>query len=649
MCLVLGFVAVLAWPILPWSSSNLYDIAITATGDRDARSKGSEVWLTGLPEGMDADAFLKSATMPLGWERRGDALFSYRDQPSTLRFHGALARDAAFTFVRQGWSGGVTIEINGAARTENLFDPDPAGKVLVVGLREFPQRAGASTTHWTKFTVSGLLVAAALLLIFRLLDGLSVRSPLPESGYVLDAVRYALPSVAIFMLVLLGTWPAQMSPDSISQWWQLHTGDFSNHHPLVHTFFIGGPGYLLGSPGWSMAMQILLLALASGTMAAEARRWGLSRRATWSLAVLVPALPAVHLLSTTFWKDVPYAIAVAALTAMLMAMLRTNGGVVRRASFIGALALTLFLVATLRHNGLLVSAGVVVLVAVIWRRRLRLRFYAAGLAAGVALPVALTTFILPALGVVTVSRPYGGIIPLHLLGAMVAEDAVTEPDVSLRLDSILPIADWRAHYDCLSVVPLFWAQGINHDRIDSSLLGPALNAAVAFPGIAARHLLCVNSMGWRLSPTKDAQYSLTPLGVWQAPAPFDSLGLVEAPVTPAINHALKWEFATTTSGVVPFVMFWRPAFMLLLLAGSLAYVSIRNPAAAACLAIACAPTVLNVLSLVPVNGSQDFRYYLPIYLIGPYLMVAMINAARCSSSTGGAPFAESRGTVRPLS
>ena len=627
ICLVLGFVAVLAWPVLPWSSSNLYEIAITATGDRDARSKGSEVWLTGLPEGMDADAFLKSATTPLGWERRGDALFSYRDQPSTLRFHGTLARDAAFTFVRQGWSGGVTIEINGAARTEDLFDPDPAGKVLVVGLREFPQRAGASTTRWTKFTGAVLLVVAALLLVFRLLDSLSVRPSPPNSGYVSDTVRYALPSVAIFTLVLLGTWPAQMSPDSISQWWQLQTGDFSNHHPLVHTFLIGGPGYLLGSPGWSMALQILLLALACGVMAAEARRWGLSRRVTWSLAVLVPALPAVHLLSTAFWKDVPYAIAVAALTAMLMAMLRTNGGVARRASFIGALALTLFLVGTLRHNGLLVSAGVVVL----------------------ALPVALTTFILPALGVVTVSRPYGGIIPLHLLGAMVAEDAVTEPDVSSRLDSILPIADWRAHYDCLSVVPLFWVPGINHDRIDSSLLGPALNAAIAFPGIAARHLLCVNSMGWRLSPTKDAQYSLTPLGVWQAPAPFDSLGLVEAPVTPAINHALKWEFATTTSGVVPFVMFWRPAFMLLLLAGSLAYVSLRNPAAAAGLAIAGAPTVLNVLSLVPVNGSQDFRYYLPIYLIGPYLIGALINAARRSSPAGGPSLARGRGSVWPLS
>ena len=633
---MLALLAVLAWPLAPWSETEIHRVAITATGAKDARSQGSEVWLTGLPDGLDFPELLAGRSTSGGWEMRDGVAVSYRGQPSTLRFEGPLPGGGAFTFVRHGWSGEVTIEINGTMVTENLFDPAPDGKPLTLGLERFPAGITVATSRWPMFLTAWLATTFAIFLALKVLARMPAAAQYEErSSYARDTLRHALPALAIFVVVLLGTWPAQMSPDSVSQWGQLASGAYNNAHPVLHTILIGGPGYVLGSPGWSILLQIVLLALACGALAAEIRRWNVSPAAVWIVSFLVPLLPAVHLISTVFWKDVPYAAGIAVLTAMMMALARTGGALARRPDYVLAFALTLFLVATFRHNGILVAAGTLVLIGLVMRRRAGRRLLAAGLVAGVALPVLWSAVVLPAVGVGGVGRHYGGIIPLHLLGGMVAADAIGDQDTLERLDAILPMEEWRETYDCLNVVPLFWAPGIDYGKIDASLFLPAIRAAIAAPDVALAHLLCVNSSVWRLSPTEGAVHTLVPLGIWKAEPPLDAPGLVEQPVIPKLNVWLKAEFAWTTASTPRFVLFWRPTFMFLLLAGCLAMAVLRNPSACLPLALACAPALLNTLSMMPLTGSQDFRYQLPIYMIGPFLMALAIGAGQNAGFRAG--------------
>ncbi len=631
---VLGLLAVLAWPLAPWTHASVNHITITATGMKDSGSQGSEVWLTGLPDGLDMPTLLASHSTPDGWESRDGVAVSYQGQPSTLRFDGPLDGKGAFVFVRHPWSGKVTIDVNGVSRTEDLYAAAPNAEPLTLDLAGFPKGEVQVFSHWPEFILGFLRAAAAIFVALRAFSVLPVLAMSgPSASYASDTVRHALPALGVFTVVLLGAWPAQMSPDSVSQWYQLASGHFDNAHPLLHTLLIGGPGYLLGSPGWSMLLQIVLLALACGALTAEIRRWGVSPAFAWLVACLVPLLPGVHLLAPTFWKDIPYAAAIAGLTVMVMAVVRTRGAVCRGLPFMAAFATILFLVATLRHNGILVAAATVLLLGAVMWRSLRMRFVTIAVAAGVALPVLWSAAVLPALGVAGLGRHYGGVIPMHLLGGMIAADAIGDKDALARLDAILPFAQWRSAYDCLNIVPLFWAPGISYEKIDASLFGPALRAVIDAPGVALHHLVCVNSSAWRLSPTENAVNSLVPLGIWEAGPPYDGLGLVHAPVVSEISAAMQAEFAWTTGGTLRFVAFWRPALMFLALAVCLGFAVTRNRAAIMPLLLASAPTVLNTLSMVALTGSQDFRYQLPIYLIGPFLMAAAIAAGQAGRAS----------------
>jgi hypothetical protein len=62
---------------------------------------------------------------------------------------------------------------------------------------------------------------------------------------------------------------------------------------------------------------------------------------------------------------------------------------------------------------------------------------------------------------------------------------------------------------------------------------------------------------------------------------------------------------------------------------------LRNPSACLPLALACAPALLNTLSMMPLTGSQDFRYQLPIYMIGPFLMALAIGAGQNAGFRAG--------------
>lgn len=629
---LLAFVGVVAWPISPWRSGESYDIAITALGEKNPDAVGSEVWLTGVPGRVDLDALAASSAPPLGWERRDQVLVSYRNQPATISFHGVLKPEDKFLFVRHHWSGNVRVEINGQARDYDLHSPEPAAP-LAVALVDFPAGKAAGAKPNSAFLRPLAIWTVVLAALFLLVPGLLRRLPPgdPTNAPIRDVIRFMLPSLIVFGFVLAGTWPAQMSPDSVDQWNQLHTGALANAHPVIETLLVGGVGALLGSIGWSILLQIIALAAAIGFLCQELSRWRVNRALVWAAAIVTPLWPAVALLSTVFWKDIPYSIAVCVLTAQVLALVRTDGALAERRSYMAGVAATLFLAATFRHNGVIVTLGVALLLAIVYRHVLRARGVALLMTAGVVLPLLWSIALLPALGIPGIPPSAAGSIPMHLLAAMAAEEQPLDEATTNKMGEILPLSEWKTRYNCLSVVPLFWGPDIHYDQLDASLAGPALRAALAHPATALRHFICVNSLNWRLSPPVNAEYGLFPFGVEKLAGdahPWD----MTVQANESVRAMLHRGFKLTVAAPWCFAIFWRPATMLLALLAFVAMAALHGMRPI--LLLPLAPVLLNVASLVPLIGSQDFRYEYPVVLLGLSLIV--FYAWACSLSPRGA-------------
>jgi hypothetical protein len=622
---VAGFSVLLAvaWPVGMNAPRQPVTLKIVALGEKHPDSKGTEVWLAGLPPEISAEALRTAQTPPASWSNRDGVYVSHTVQPAVLTWTGMLGPDSKVSFGRHPWSGKARVDIvGGGSKTVDLFSADPVA-ALVVTLDDLLPTIVPSSLGW--YAANLLTMASMLAIPLGLAAWLLGRQiaerrrrafvvgPWHDAVYWHDVVRFATPSIVIFGLVLLATWPAQMSPDSVGQWKELSTRQFSNAHPLIHTLLFGGPGKLFGTPAVSSFLQIVLFAFVIGGVITEMVRAGVSRPICYAVSILLPMFPPVHILSTVFWKDIPYTIALVGLLWLLLALLRNPSDRARDTWFVWTMAIVLSLVGTMRHNGLLVSAGmIVVLVLIGWRSWPRRLFGIASLGAIVA-PVLWTYIVLPGLGVPGIGRHFTGAIPMHALAHAVQREVITDPETRQRLAAILPLQRWKELNVCHSLVPLFFNNEVHYDRIDATLFKPLLGVIARHPVIMAEHYACITSIVWRLSPLEDSIYTLAPLMIWSDPTTA-ALGLTYSPRILALNSFLMSEFQLTTTRPIAFTLFWRPALFLfaMLAVGLMVW---RQDGAKPTLLIA-SPVLLNTISQIPLLTAQDFRYQFPVTVLG---------------------------------
>ena len=119
-------------------------------------------------------------------------------------------------------------------------------------------------------------------------------------------LAYALPTLLVCIAVHLAFWPAQMSPDSVSQWAQaVHGGGGDDWHPSL-TFVmwwlssLGAP-----HPAFALAVQYSVFALCAGILLRETQDAGLAPGSAQLVAVVFALFPPTFLIATSLWKDVP--------------------------------------------------------------------------------------------------------------------------------------------------------------------------------------------------------------------------------------------------------------------------------------------------------------------------------------------------------
>ncbi|MCZ7834554.1 hypothetical protein [Atlantibacter hermannii] len=100
----------------PLVKDNYPDISIQATGNKNAESKSSEVFV----QFNTTDGSRLKISHP-GWEQRGNTYVSYQEQPNVITYSGKWANGAFLSFVSHPFSGIAKLKIGDETRTIDLY------------------------------------------------------------------------------------------------------------------------------------------------------------------------------------------------------------------------------------------------------------------------------------------------------------------------------------------------------------------------------------------------------------------------------------------------------------------------------------------------------------------------------------------------
>lgn len=429
-----------------------------------------------------------------------------------------------------------------------------------------------------------------------------------------SSIAFAVPSILIYLVVHLAFWPAQMSPDSLDQWQQLLTWDFDDTHPVSGTLLNWVFYRVVPSPAFVVFAHYTLFALATGYFLTELRRWGVALPILMAAAVLFPLFPPNFLTVTTLWKDVPFATALIALTALCIRGVRFS--FILPVSVWVAMGAAGIVLVLLRHNGVIVAAGVFLVLSVAARPA---RVPAAALATVQILVFILSkTLLLTALSATPQSAQLRSIIALPMLAAMVRSDAHLSPEQEQAILAIAPVEAWKS-VPCGSIVPFYFDDPrVSHDAIEpNKVFATAAALAIQHPLLTLQQELCMTELFWRPWARSHEQIADPPLEITQN-ALAAQLKLTTQSKIPGLANWLRWFHGRYFNGKGPFN---RPA--LYLLVGLIATVRLMI-VAERILWVSWLPAGLNCASLMLLIQSQEYRFVWPS--VAASLLIAVFAA-----------------------
>src|SRR5262249_36550282 len=157
-----------------------------------------------------------------------------------------------------------------------------------------------------------------------------------------------------------------------NQWLDMESWLWVDHHPIFHTFCNWLVTRVWHTPAAVALAQILALSAVVGWALALMRSWGMPRWLALGTCLLLALAPGNGLMVITVAKDTPFAIALLALTVLVLKVVASGGEWLQRPWAWLGLGVTVALVSLFRQNGLVAAFGsVLALVACYpgsWRR-----------------------------------------------------------------------------------------------------------------------------------------------------------------------------------------------------------------------------------------------------------------------------------------
>ena len=551
------------------------------------------------------------------WERVISHTIFPPDQSVTLRWTGKVGNTAEIAFRKTDYSQPVSITWNGENNTYDLNQSIGADVVLKTDF----QIPGIFTVPFLVFFA--IISFFALFSFLIIIGSFRIKQKAPTRRNPHAWLFFMLPMLIVWMVVLLTLWPGVLTNDSLSIWKQAETGQIGDWQSAFHTFLISLLIKLIPSPAFILSIQIILLAFVTARGLKFLEIHGVPHFILWGISFLMALFPPNLLFTVTLWKDIPYAIALLALTVILLEIAASRGAWGSKKFRWIALAAVAFCVSVLRHNGAPVALLTLIILPIIFRKYWK--SYSAALILGI------TTYLIlqgPVYDRITVDNSDTGqsnLTYLHHIAAHV--DAGTHLTTSERayLNDFLPLENWD--YTCCYVGNISYDPDLERSAF---LSNTPRNRKLAFdlfrrdPLVDISHAFCAGEISFKFLNNQQCTHIKSVHGFINIRQGSESwIGtntscLHEASQLPnllqPLIHFLRL-FGVFASNPV---FYLRPAFWLFIAFLSLAVLAIRfaDPG----FFVPLIPALGQSLLLFLIAFAPAYRYYYSNCLVGIFLL-----------------------------
>lgn len=428
---------------------------------------------------------------------------------------------------------------------------------------------------------------------------------------------YALPSLLVSTYFLIAFYPGAMTPDSLAQWDQALTHEYTDWHPVVHTMLLSVLLSIWESPAVIAIFQMILIGSAVGFAGWSLEQARIPKPFIWIVLVLFAISPVHSISSITLWKDVAYSAALLLFTLLMFRIVRTSGRVLASWPFIAFYALSGFMVIFFRHNGfpvfLIVTLFVLLMYRPYWVKLLPV-------AAGMILVYQIVIHpVYTALEVYPSDAQEMLSLPTQQIAAIVTEEGEMTEKQFDYVNRIFPIDKWHEKYNPYSVDSIKFSWG-DYDRFViyddwGRYARTYLQLVKQNPDIAASALFKQTSLVWQINEPEDGYTSKYTTHIYRN----NEYGLVN-PIWSEDRKMNAFNYLKDADESIPFL--WRPAFYtaLALLFTYITY--LRNNWRAWLLLL---PVALNTGAVFVGIPAQDFRYLLANSMIMlPLLLISLV-------------------------
>ena len=405
----------------------------------------------------------------------------------------------------------------------------------------------------------------------------------------------------------LGWYPGFASSDTIDQFGQIQNGVFYNHHPAVHTFYLG----VLSQGGVRPGAVTLFQLLVFGALLAYGARWlieagvpkWLAIGAAWALGLS----PAIAPTTLALWKDVPFGLFVLWSWIELLALAVDRERISRMWPMV-RLGVALGGIFLFRGNGPITVLPL--LVVLFWLYRKRLRDPLVTLGTLVAVVVLIIGPLYSAFDVEDNSiEPAQVFLPDVAASYSSDPETFTEPDVDL-LEAVAPLSIWTGRYDCYDSTALLFDPQFNQAPVrqtPADYRGLEVDVLLRDFDSVLVHRVCAANFVYAPAQPEDAFFHRPPYDI-----PQNTVGLHRSP--------LSWKAFNLTEPIFAWAgaderlwFTWRPAIVVIPALAAVVMFAIRPRARRFLLPSALfGAHTLNVMATSP---AQEFRYAYPLYLL----------------------------------
>lgn len=449
----------------------------------------------------------------------------------------------------------------------------------------------------------GLIAAGLYGLLLFACQKLDVK---PAAAKPVKPVRLWFVCLAVSAVALgsafLKAYPGGVSYDAANQWWQAHSGEYNNWHPVFHTLLIRLCTLLIDRYPFVVLVQCAAFAIVFAYLTASLHKMGVPAWLAVAVHVLVHLTPLVRNTLMYVWKDNAMCIATVILCAQTIRMLASHGEWLRKWYNAVWFGLMLAFATLVRHNAILFTLPLAVIVLCSF--------------AGVRRMAALSLAVMAAATLLVKGPLYGSLdvvypdntaeeavgLPMIVLGnAMQQQPEALDEDARAFLVTLAEEESWRKVYrlNDYNAIKFTFARELIADRNPLDILGMAATTAFRAPRLAFEAFNGTTGLVWDVTGENKAFVTVTNSGH----IPEESIG------QPLLNGAGKWLCALLDAPMQLLPLRWLTQNIgvqqLLLLLAVLVTMYRKGPAV---LALGFPTLIYNLATMLLLCGN-DARFF----------------------------------------